>query len=112
MTDLKIMPVEMCGAVGRCMSSPPSYEHEATPRWGAKPGPDRIAAFALAKLEEARARDVEIHERNLPALENNRAVREAVVALITSYEEDKAKLHRDLNEEVIHRHTSDSPKRE
>jgi hypothetical protein len=25
-------------------------------------------------------------------------MREAVVALITSYEEDKAKLHRDLNE--------------
>ncbi|MGY2908903.1 hypothetical protein ACVWVY_007924 [Bradyrhizobium sp. URHC0002] len=39
-------------------------------------------------------------------------MREAVVALITSYEEDKAKLHRDLNGEVIYRHTSDNPKQE
>ena len=39
-------------------------------------------------------------------------MREAVAALITSYEEDKAKLHRDLNGEVIARHTSDNPKQE
>jgi hypothetical protein len=47
-------------------------------------------------------------ERSVP----DELMREAVVALITSYEEDKAKLHRDLNGEVIHRHTSDNPKQE
>jgi hypothetical protein len=36
-------------------------------------------------------------------------MREAVVALRTSYEEEKAKLHRDLTGEV---HTSDNPKQE
>jgi hypothetical protein len=53
-------------------------------------------------------RDAVEIERSVP----DELMREAVVALITSYEEDKAKLHRDLNEEVIHRHTSDNPKRE
>jgi hypothetical protein len=47
-------------------------------------------------------------ERSVP----DELMREAVVALITSYEEDKAKLHRDLNGEVIHRYTSDNPKQE
>lgn len=85
MTDhLKIMPVEICGAVGKCMSSPQSYEREATPRFGNKPGPAKIAAFALQKLEEARAIDVARHEKNLPAIENNKAIRAVVEQLMNS----------------------------
>jgi metal-responsive CopG/Arc/MetJ family transcriptional regulator len=37
-------------------------------------------------------------------------MREAVVALIASYEEDKAQLHGDLNGEVVVRYTNDNPK--
>jgi hypothetical protein len=47
-------------------------------------------------------------ERSAP----DELMREAVVALITSCGEDKAMPHRDLNGEVIDRHTSDNPKQE
>lgn len=82
MTDLKIMPVEACGLVGKCMSSPQSYENEAS-RFS-KAGPERVAALALQRLEEARALDIEAHERNLPAIENNKLVRAAVEEMMTA----------------------------
>lgn len=72
MTDqLKIMPVEPCGAIGKCMASPSSYRDRL--QYGAK----TIAAaatLALRELEAARAKDIATHEKNLPALENNALV--------------------------------------
>jgi hypothetical protein len=47
-----------------------------------KPSPDRVAAHALAELEKSRAADVAMHERNLPALANNQAVRDHVEAVM------------------------------
>lgn len=80
--SVKIMPVEKVGAVSHCMANPQSYEHEATPRWGGKPTKQRIADFALSRLEAARKLDIENHQKNLPAIENNKVVRARVEALM------------------------------
>lgn len=79
---LKIMPVEQCGAVGKCMGSPQSYRDQAKGSYSyTEPTIARIAAYALQQLEAARARDVGAHEKNLPAIENNKAVAAAIIAL-------------------------------
>jgi hypothetical protein len=80
---LKIMPVEPCGAVGRCMSHPSSYKNDATPRYGREPDKKRIAEFALARLAEARKIDEDRHAANLPAIENNRLIAERIKSLMT-----------------------------
>ena len=79
---LKIMPIEQCGAVGKCMASPQSYESHISSYSYQKPSIDRIAAKAMAELEKARATDVATHERNLPAIANNEAVRAHVEAVM------------------------------
>lgn len=68
MTQLKIMPVEPCGAVGKCMGHPSSYMSSL--KYGEKTTA-RAAALALQQLEAARASDIATHEKNLPAMENN-----------------------------------------
>ncbi|UEM08624.1 hypothetical protein J4G43_028105 [Bradyrhizobium barranii subsp. barranii] len=72
MTDRKIMPVDQCGAVSGCMASPQSYASYI--RFG-EPTPKRVAAHATEALETARKKDVEAHERNAAAIENNKLVR-------------------------------------
>lgn len=80
--NTKIMPVERCGAVGKCMSSPSSYREQAKSRYTyAEPTTARIAEYAMQQLESARAKDVAAHEKNLPAMENNKAIAAAIVAL-------------------------------
>ena len=78
MTQLKIMPVEECGAIGKCMAHPSSYLSRI--QYGEKTTA-RAAALALQDLEAARARDIATHERNLPALENNKAIAAQIIAL-------------------------------
>lgn len=75
MTDRKIMPVEQCGFVGKCYSSPQSYASAI--RFG-QPTPKRISDHAVSALEEARTKDVEAHARNIPAIENNTAIRASI----------------------------------
>lgn len=77
--QLKIMPVEPCNQIGKCMASPSSYSSRITP-YGT-PTTAKVAAVALMELEAARARDVAIHEKNLPAIENNQLVAAQIVAL-------------------------------
>jgi len=79
---LKIMPLEQCGAVGKCMSSPQSYASHINAH--RNPSIDQVAAYAMRALEAARAADVAMHERNLPAIENNAAVRAHVEAVMDS----------------------------
>lgn len=79
---VKIMPVELCNAIGKCQSHPSGYKSYLQGSFSCEPSIARIAAYALQKLEEARAKDVATHEANLPALENNRAVRAAVEQLM------------------------------
>lgn len=76
--SLKIMPVQSVGAVSHCMSSPQSYAHDAKGRSYVEPSKKQIATYALSRLEAARALDVENHEKNLPAIENNKLVHKAV----------------------------------
>jgi hypothetical protein len=52
---LKIMPVDLCGAIGKCMSHPSSYASSMI--YGAK-SPTAIANKALQELTAARAKDV------------------------------------------------------
>jgi hypothetical protein len=95
---LKIMPVEQCGAVGKCMSSPSSYREHAKGSYSyTEPTIARIAAYALQQLEAARARDVAAHEKNLPAIENNKAVAAAIVAQNESVGMPKRWSERDRN---------------
>jgi hypothetical protein len=77
---LKIMPLEQCGAVGKCMASPQSYASSISAY--RTPSIDQIAARAMRELESARAVDVATHERNLPAIANNAAVRAHVEAVM------------------------------
>lgn len=95
---LKIMPVEQCGAVGKCMSSPSSYREQAKSRYTyTEPTTTRVAEYAMQQLEAARAKDVAAHEENLPAMENNKAVAAAIVALNESVGMPKRWSERDRN---------------
>lgn len=76
---LKIMPVELCGAIGKCMSHPSSYASSMS-YGGDKPL--AVANKAMQALEAARAKDVATHEANLAAMENNKAVATKVEALM------------------------------
>lgn len=79
MTDqLKIMPVEPCGAIGKCMGHPSSYRDQI--QYGAKTT-ERAAAIALAALASARDRDIATHQANLPAIENNKIIAAQITAL-------------------------------
>jgi hypothetical protein len=62
------------------MSSPSSYASRMS--YGADK-PRAVAAHAMRELEAARARDVATHEKNLPAIEANKAVRARIEALMT-----------------------------
>lgn len=94
MTPTTIQPVEICNAIGKCMGSPSSYASRMS--YGADK-PRAVASHALRELEAARARDVATHEKNLPAIETNKAVAARVNALMieigmpTSYSERDTK---------------------
>jgi len=79
----KIQKVEKCGHVSKCMSSPESYRSGIS-SWGT-PSDAAVAALALRKLEEAKALDDAIHEKNSEALAINNEIakqyREYVTAI-------------------------------
>ncbi len=77
---LKIMPLEQCGAIGKCMVSPQSYASSFQYR---TPTIDQIAEKAMRELETARAADIKTHEGNAEAIANNVAVRAHVEALMS-----------------------------
>lgn len=81
MSTRVIMPVTPCGAVGKCMASPSSYESSMS-SWS-KPTPKQVADRALAELDKARALDIKTHEGNAAAIENNQAVAAHVTALMS-----------------------------
>jgi hypothetical protein len=80
LNPVTIQPVELCNAIGKCMASPSSYASSLSSYQSGKPR--AVAAHALRVLEEARARDVASHEKNLPAIEANKAVRARIEALM------------------------------
>lgn len=93
--QLKIMKVEPCGQVSKCMASPSSYMNQLT-GYGEKTIA-RAAALGLRELEAARARDVALHEANLPAIENNKLIAAQIVALNEAIGMPKRWSERDRN---------------
>lgn len=80
---MKIMPIEQCEAVRKCMASPQSYASHVNMGYSpTRPSNSRIAAFALQKLEEAWAADKANHDKNAAALEANQAVRDHIQAVM------------------------------
>lgn len=72
--QLKIMPIEKCGFVGKLYSHPSDFKSRMNTY--REPTMLMVATRALSELETARKADIELHEKNLPALENNRHVTE------------------------------------
>lgn len=79
---LKIAAVEPCGFVNKCMASPQSYASQLSGY--STPSAERVAAYALQQLAAARQKDIDTHARNLPLLEQNKAVRAHVEAVMES----------------------------
>ena len=79
--ELKIQKLEKVGYVGGCQSSASGYASYMGSGWST-PTPERVAAYALEKLEEARQKDIEAHERNIPLMEINKAVEQKITALM------------------------------
>lgn len=77
---LKIAAVEPCGFVNKCMASPQSYASQLSGY--STPSAERVAAYALQQLEAARQKDIDTHARNLPLLEQNKAVRAHIEAVM------------------------------
>jgi hypothetical protein len=92
---LTIQPVEPCGAIGKCISSPVSYANSLS-TWSSK-SPKAVATRALQELESARAKDIATHAKNGPAIEANKAIAARVTAFMieigmpTSYTERDTK---------------------
>lgn len=84
MTQVKSNELEKVGAVTQCQANPASYSSYMGGSYGylPKPSAKRIAAHALSQLEQARQKDVEAHERNLPKIAANKAARERIEALM------------------------------
>lgn len=81
--NTKIHPIELCGAVGKCQSSPSGYASALESRYTySKPTAERVAQHALQQLEAARAADVALHEKNISLLQHNIAIAQRVHALM------------------------------
>lgn len=94
---LKIMPIELCGAVRKCMAHPSSYKSYITNHSHREPSMLRVADHALAQLEAARKVDVERHEKNAEALANNQVIRGRVLALMAEVGMPEKFVQRDPN---------------
>lgn len=79
--ETKIQKLEKVGFVGGCYSSPASWRSHIESRWRT-PDDEEVATFALKKLEEARQKDIEAHERNKPLIDINKAITARVNALM------------------------------
>ena len=79
----KILPIEQCGAVGKCQAHPSGYESSLRGSYSySTPTKERVATYALQQLEAARANDVALHEANIPKLQHNIVVAQRVEALM------------------------------
>lgn len=83
-TNLKVMPVEQCKAMGKMYSSAAQFKSSVPSYSYREPTMLRIADHAILALETARRADIAIHESNLPALEMNAKVHVFMVELMAS----------------------------
>ncbi|EIF30913.1 hypothetical protein BCh11DRAFT_06425 [Burkholderia sp. Ch1-1] len=91
----KIMTVEQCGAVGKCQSSPAGYASYLSSSSYYTPSSERVAQHALQQLEQARQKDVATHEKNLPAIEQNKVIAARVEAFMAEIGMPKSHTERD-----------------
>lgn len=103
------MPVEKCGNVGRCMAHPNSYKDQARGAWHNDRPKSEIARYALQRLEEARAKDVEIHTKNELAISNNKMIRERVEAMMATIGMPKSWSYVDQNSQARYPKRISSP---
>lgn len=92
--NMKIQPVELCNAIGKCMASPSSYA--SSPSSYRTPSNKAVAAHALQQLEVARLKDLATHQANLPAMEVNKAIAAHIEALMTDVGIPKSYRERDM----------------
>lgn len=89
----KIMPVEQCGFVSKCQASPSGYaSYMSSYR---TPSAESVAQYALQQLEQARQKDVETHEKNVPAIENNKVIVARVEAFMAEIGMPRSHTERD-----------------
>lgn len=81
--ELKIMQVEPCKATGKLYSAASEFRHRMTGSYR-EPTMQAVADRALSELAAARKLDIETHEKNLLALENNRLVVDHLTAINTA----------------------------
>lgn len=79
--SLKIQQLEKVGHVGGCQINPAGYASYMDSSWS-KPTPEKVAAHALTKLEEARQKDVAAHELNIPRMAANKVIHDRIVFLM------------------------------
>lgn len=91
----KIMPIELCGLVNKCMAHPSSYA-SSMGTYGAK-SPTMVADKAMRELEAARAKDIAAHERNLPAIWHNKVIADRIEAMMTEAGIPRSYSERDHN---------------
>lgn len=96
MTELKVMPVEQCKLMGTMYYRTEDFKGRMNRNWR-EPSMLEIADFALKSLEAARKGDIETHEKNLPAIEMNKRIREQITALNTAVSMPDGWTERDPN---------------
>lgn len=88
-----IQKVEQCRAIGRCHTSPKSYE--STIGGWSTPTAKRVAEYALAQLANALAADTATHEANAEALRINAEIRSEVESFMAAIGMPKSYSYRD-----------------
>lgn len=92
--NTKIQPVEICNAIGKCMSTLAGYASGLSSY--RTPSNKTVAAHALQQLEVARLKDLATHQANLPAMEANKAIAARIEALMTEVGIPKSYRERDM----------------
>lgn len=98
MSELKVMPVEQCKKMGSMYGRVQDFESRMTHynSWR-KPTMLQVADFALNALDTARKEDLATHEKNVPAIEANKRIREQITALNTAVSMPDGWTERDPN---------------
>ena len=108
-----IMKIEKCGFTGnQCYGDPAShYEYGANSgglRYHYKLSAVKAIEYGIAQLQEAFKKDTEIHQKNIPAIENNKAIAKRIADLMEevkipkSYSERDSKSRARYPKQIIH----------
>lgn len=96
-----IQAVVPCGHVGKCMASPSSYASDLRGNYRTPSDLD-VAKHAMRKLEEARAKDVEVHAANADALASNAILAEWIRKVMDQIKMPKEHRYRDMKSRAMY----------